>query len=325
MRSQEFQRLFDESAQAALHRLGTVEFAPDADRTVVPHTAGDRYDVLVTSWSTAPFSATAVRGGRLRLAVHAAGSVRKLFPPELLDGDLRLCQGGAAPMAVAVAEMSVTLTLMLLRNVQIHDRGLQTTRDWQRSGHGMLGHGVHGRRIGVVGLSRVGQAYVRMITGLGGQGVRAYDPYASAGSAADLGVELTGLDDLCRTSDVLAVCAPATPQTHHLVGADQLRLLPTDAVLVNAGRSALVDQEALTAELVSGRIRAGLDVFDAEPLPAEHPLYGLENVVLTPHVAGGTVEARFGQGAEVVAEISRFLRGEDLEHEVTQAIYNRLA
>src|SRR5699024_9160798 len=104
-----------------------------------------------------------------------------------------------------------------------------------------------------------------------------------------------------------------------------LRLLPADAVLINAGRSALVDQEALTAELVSGRIRAGLDVFDSEPLPAEHPLYGLENVVLTPHVAGGTVEARFGQGAPGVAEIGRFLRGEDLEHEVTPAIYNRLA
>lgn len=323
MRPSEFDRLFAPEAAAELGRLTQVDYADGEGKVPVPDDVAERYDALITSWSTQAFPPERLDGGRLRLAVHAAGSVRSLYPREVLAGRLRLAQGGADAMAVAVAELTVTLALVLLRNVHSHDRGLQQTRDWVVGGRGLLGRSVHEQRVGIVGLSRVGRHTARMMQGLGVNRLRAYDPYAAPESAP--GIELLGLDELCATSDVLLVCAPVTPETRHLLGGPQFSALPDGAVVVNAGRSAVTDEDALVAELRTGRIGAGLDVFDTEPLPADSPLFGLDNVVLTPHVAGGTTWSRLQQGRDVVEEVARFLRGEPLAHEVTTENYDRLA
>lgn len=325
MTPSDFDRLFVPDTAAALHRLGTVDLAADGPRAHIPRDLADRYDVLVTSWSTEPFPPEQLDGARLAMAIHAAGSVRKLFPRTTVENGLVLAQGGAGPMAEAVAEMSATLSLVLLRNVHTHDRGMQGTRDWTTGGNGMLGESVSAQRIGIIALSRVGRRYAHMMRGLGAERLAAFDPYATAADAADAGVDLVGLDELCASSDVLCVAAPATPETRHLIATEQLARMPDGAILINTARSALIDETALLAELRSGRLRAGLDVFDTEPLPAESPFFGLPNVVLTPHVAGGTVQARAKQGQTVVDEIGRFLRGEPLQHAVTADVYDRLA
>ncbi|WP_147915935.1 hydroxyacid dehydrogenase [Ruania zhangjianzhongii] len=323
MRPEEFDRLFSPEAAAELGQLTQVDYASGEGKVPVPEDIAERYDVLITSWSTQRFPPEQLQGSRLRLVVHAAGSVRTLFPREVLDGQVQLAQGGADAMAVAVAELSVTLALVLLRNVHSHDRGLQGTRDWVTGGRGMLGRSVHDQRVGVVGLSRVGRQAARMMQGLGVTRLSAYDPYAAPESAP--GIDLLPLDELCATSDVLLVCAPVTPETRGLLGAREFAALPDGAVLINAGRSAVTNEAALVAELRSGRISAGLDVFDTEPLPADSPLFGLDNVVLTPHVAGGTTWSRLEQGRAVVEEVGRFLRGQPLAHEVTAQNYDRLA
>src|SRR5699024_1217756 len=133
------------------------------------------------------------------------------------------------------------------------------------------------------------------------------------------------LAELCASSDVLAIHAPVTEQTRHMLDADLSGRLRDGAIVVNTARSAVIDMQALTEELVSGRLSAGLDVFDVEPLPADSPLYGLDNVLITPHVAGGTVEARFAQGAGVTEEIAAHLAGEPMRYEVTPEIYHRLS
>ncbi len=323
---EEFARLYDDETQRRLGALGELVLAQGDGPVELPRGVADDYDVLITSWSTAPFDPELLHGDRLRLAIHSAGSVRKLFPREVLrTGRVRLAQGGSDAMALPVAELSVTLTLALLRNLHTHDRGLQGTRDWAAGGNGMLGNGIAHQRLGVVGLSRTGRHYVRMVRGLGAAQVAAYDPYTAPAEAEELGVVLTDLAELCRTSDVLAIHAPATPETRHLVDRELLGLLPDGAIVVNTARSAVVDEAALTEELVSGRLRAGLDVFDEEPLPSTSPLFGLPNVLLTPHVAGGTVEARFTQGATVLGEITSFLRDGTLRFEVTADNYDRLA
>ncbi|HIZ35888.1 MAG TPA: hydroxyacid dehydrogenase [Candidatus Ruania gallistercoris] len=323
IRPEEFDRLFDAATAAELERLTSLDRAVGAGKVELPEDVADRYDVLITSWSTQRFPPEQLQGDRLQLAVHAAGSVRGLFSRDSLGGRLRLAQGGADAMAVAVAELSVTLALVLLRNVHTHDRGLQTTRDWVAGGRGMLGRSVHEQRVGIVGLSRVGRSAARMMAGLGVTRMSAYDPYAAPESAP--GIALVDLDELCRTSDVLLVCAPVTAETRGLLGAEQFAALPDGAVLINAGRSAVTDEAALVQELLTGRISAGLDVFDTEPLPTDSPLFGRDNVVLTPHVAGGTTWSRHEQGRVVVAEVGRFLRGERLAHEVTTANYDQLA
>lgn len=321
----EFARLYDEAARARLESCGEVVHGGEDDGTVtVPTDVADAYDVLLTSWSTRPFDPGTVAGSRLRLAVHSAGSVRRLFPVETLGHGLRLAQGGADAMAVAVAEMAVTLTLAHLRNLVRHDRRFQRTRDWHEGGWGTLGHSIAAQRIGIVSLSRVGRHYARMVRGLGATTVRAYDPYATAADARELGVELCGLDELCATSDVLSIQAPSTPETAGMIGAAQLARLPDGAVVVNTGRAQVTDEEALLAEVRSGRLRVGLDVFAREPLDPDSDFFGRENAILVPHVAGGTVQARFAQGAAVVDEVERYLRDGELRSEVTPENYHRL-
>ncbi|MGS2618953.1 hydroxyacid dehydrogenase [Micromonospora sp. LZ34] len=321
----EYDLLFAPATRQRLHDLATVDFG-DGDRaTMLPPAAADRFDVVITSWSTTPFSPDLLRGGRLRLALHSAGSIRRLFPAEVLQAGLRVCQAGAAAMAPAVAEMALTLTLALLRNLHRHDRALWTGRDWAAARQPVLGRALAARGVGIVGLGRTGREYARMVRAMGASALRAYDPYADPAVAAAVGVELVGLAELFRRSDVVAVHAPSTPETRHLVGRRELAALPDGAVVINTARSWVVDEQALLAELVAGRLSAGLDVFDTEPLPSTSAFLGLPNVIVTPHVAGGTMEARQMQGRLVVDELYRFVAGERLEHEVRVEAYDLLA
>ncbi|TDE11187.1 hydroxyacid dehydrogenase [Jiangella asiatica] len=316
--------LFHPTARERLGGLGEVTFAASGARAALPAGLADSFDVVITSWSTAPFEAGALLGARLRLAAHSAGSVRARIPRKLLEQGLRVTQAAEA-MAPAVAELAVTLTLVLLRNVHVHDRGLWTGRDWASARQPDLGRALSEQQVGIVGMSRTGRHYASMVRGMGVRKIRAYDPYADPAACADFGVELVGLDELFARSQVVAVHAPTTEETRRMIGARQLALLPDGAVFVNTARSWVVDQDAMLAELVSGRLRAGLDVFDTEPLPPGSSFYGLPNVVITPHVAGGTVEARFHQGDVVVGEIERFVAGEPLAHEITLDTYDVLA
>ncbi|RCS60091.1 hydroxyacid dehydrogenase [Microbacterium sp. JB110] len=321
----DFDRLYDEDARKRLAAIGDVVRGEEHEgRVPVPSDIGDEYDALVTSWSTKPFDPSVLRGRRLRLAVHSAGSVRNLFPVDALGGSLRLAQGGADAMALAVAEMSVAFAMAHLRNVVWHDRRFQASRDWAEGGKGVVGQSIAAQRIGIVSLSRVGRHFARLVRGLGATTIRAFDPYASADDARELGAEPVGLDELCASSDVLSVHAPSTPETEGMLGAAQFALLPDNAVVINTARAQVADEAALLAEVQSGRLRVALDVFSDEPLPSDSPFFGLEGAILTPHVAGGTVEARWAQGERVVDEIEQFLHDGTLQGEVTAENYHRL-
>lgn len=307
-----------------LASLGEVSYAPDSGEYDIARAVRD-HEILVTSWGTPRLPGSVDRAGGERLAFvgHTAGSVRALVPRELVD-QVAVSQA-AFGMADAVAEMALTLCLVLLRHVHHYDRTLRAGGDWPQAHAPGLGRALVDRRIGVVGASRVGVSFIEMVRGLGARHVRLADPYVDADRAAELGVELATLDELFAGCDVVALHAPATPETRHLVGARHLAALPDGAVLVNTARSAIVDSDALLAELRDGRISAGLDVFDTEPLPADSPLRGLPNVVITPHQAGATEEARTLQGRVIVDEVARFVAGEPLQHQVTAGIYDRLA
>ena len=123
------------------------------------------------------------------------------------------------------------------------------------------------------------------------------------------------LDELLRTADVVSLHVPLTPETDGLVSRERLALLRDGATLINTARGAIVDEEALVEELVSGRISAGLDVFADEPHVPKR-LLGLPNVVLTPHVASATVETRAAMTRVLVDNVLAFLHGEPLPNEV---------
>jgi phosphoglycerate dehydrogenase-like enzyme len=143
------------------------------------------------------------------------------------------------------------------------------------------------------------------------------DPYLDDARAAELGVKKVSLDELFANCAIVTVQAPPTDETCRMIGARHFAMLPDNAIFVNTARSHTIDYDALLAELQSGRIQAALDVFDQEPLPSDSPFLKLENVIVTPHVAGASTQARLRQGNAIVEEFERFLAGEPLRYAVS--------
>ena len=172
--------------------------------------------------------------------------------------------------------------------------------EWRGSwADGFLAEELTGSTLGVVGLGRIGSAVARRAEG--------FDVHVLSVRRHDG----TPLDELLARSDIVTIHVPLTPETHGLVDARRLALLRDGTCLVNTARGEIVDEEALVRELVSGRIRAGLDVFTLEPqVPPE--LLDLPNVVLTPHLGSATRQTREAMTRIVVDNILAFERGEPL-------------
>jgi len=255
--------------------------------------------------------------------MHSAGTIRPFVPKSLIGDGVRVSQSAAA-MARSVAELALYFTLSLLRSLNQVDRAMAHAHDWRRAAAFAPGRTIDSATIGVIGASRVGRAYIAIVRNLGAR-VNVYDPYLSPDEATALGVRTVSLEELLSTSDVVANHAPVTTETQELLSADRLALLRDGAAFVNTARSAIVDSSALQAELLSGRISAGLDVFDSEPRDPGSPLWNLPNVMLSPHIGATTRESFLHQGRLSVEEIERFLSGAPLLHEVTVDAYDRLA
>ncbi|HMN31233.1 MAG TPA: hydroxyacid dehydrogenase, partial [Caldilineaceae bacterium] len=230
----------------------------------------------------------------------------------------------AVAIAPAVVEMTLLFILLSLRKVHTLDREMKAGAPWAALKNFGMGVELAGSRVGVVGAGYTGRGVIRRLVALDAD-VWVYDPYFSAEQASALGVRSVPLDELLSNCPIVTMQAPPTAETYRMIGARQLALLPDGAIFVNTARSHLVDQEALLAELQGGRIQAALDVFDQEPLPVDHPLRRLENVILTPHVAGASLQARFRQGKTMVEEIERYYAGETLRYQVTEAMLQSMA
>lgn len=304
----------------ALDGLGTLTLVDDhADLAAALPGA----DVLVTSWGVPRLDAELLAAApRLRLVAHTGATVKFFVTDAVYERGILVTQAGAG-MARSVAEVALGFTFALLHQFPRFDRALRGGVPWEESRQAPPRHEILGCPVGVVGASRTGRAYLDLVKAVGAE-VSVSDPYLSDVDAARLGVRKVALPELMAGNRIVAVHAPVLPETHHLVGAAELALMPDGAGLVNTARSWLVDTAALVAELRTGRIQAALDVYDDEPLPTGDPLRGLDNVLLTPHVAAGTVECRRRQGQLVVDEIGRFLAGAPLRHAVTPELLARM-
>jgi glyoxylate reductase len=176
---------------------------------------------------------------------------------------------------------------------------------WQRgwAQPELLGRDLAGSTLGLVGRGRIGKEVARRADAFG---MRIVHHRKSDGLP---------LDEVLGTADVVSLHVPLTPETHGLLSRERLALLQDGTSLINTARGAIVDEDALVDELVSGRISAGLDVFAGEPSVPER-LLGLPNVVLTPHIASATVETRAAMTRVLVANVLAFLHDEPLPNEV---------
>jgi (S)-sulfolactate dehydrogenase len=193
--------------------------------------------------------------------------------------------------ADSVAEYVVAMALLLLRGVSASTAQV-AAGEWPRDALSR-GREVGGKRLGLVGFGSIGRVTARKAAALG-MGVAAYDPQLPRGDGAwsKLNVIPLDLDELIATSDVVSLHVPLTPETRGLFGADRLRRMKRDAVLVNTARGGIVDESALASALREGHLAgAALDVFADEPLRAGSPLADAPRLILTPHIAGVTAES----------------------------------
>ncbi|MEV8267826.1 hydroxyacid dehydrogenase [Microbacterium sp. NPDC076911] len=307
---------FDEHLRDRLRAVGQVRRVERSEDRCVA-------DVVITGWESQRLPDRRTEGGTLGLVAHTGGTVRFLVPKSLIEDGVQVTQTAAA-MAPSVAELCLMQTISLLRGFHLVTTHMTDSRDWAAAIAVPTGDSVVGTRIGVVGASRVGRIYIAYLRALGAE-VLVHDPYLSAADAEALGVCAAPLDDLFATCRLVALHAPVTDETRGMVDARRLALIPDGGALINTARAALVDSAALVNELRSGRISAALDVFDEEPLPLDDPLWGLSNVLLTPHRGAITRQAQLAMGAMVVDEIERFARGDQLVSVVTADRYDTMA
>jgi D-3-phosphoglycerate dehydrogenase len=217
---------------------------------------------------------------------------------------------------LSAAEHTVALLLAQARNIPQADTDLKGG-EWNRSR--WEGVELHGKTLGVVGLGRVGVLVAQRLLAFGMQ-LLAYDPYVSADLARQLGVTLVpSLPDLVRQADFLTIHLPKTPETMGLVSAELLAHAKPTLRIVNTARGGIIDEDALADALREGRIAgAALDVFSAEPT-TESPLFGLPNIVVTPHLGASTVEAQDKAGQTIAEQVVLALRGEFVPYAVNLA------
>jgi glyoxylate reductase len=225
---------------------------------------------------------------------------------------------GNTPGAVdgATADLTFAILLAGARNVVIGDRFARSAAFTHFDPSLFLGAEVHGSTLGIIGMGRVGRGVARRARGFDMR-VLYHNRRRDAAAEREIGVEYAALDELLAASHFVSLNVPLTPETRGLIGERELRLMRRDAILVNVARGGVIDHQALERALREGWIAgAALDVTEPEPLPRDHPLLRMENLVITPHLGSAAARTRRRMAEMAVANLDAGLAGTALPWEV---------
>ena len=276
-------------------------------------------EVVVSSWGSANITDEILAEATdLKIVGHAAGSVKKRLASAGHERGIVLLSA-ADVIASSVAEYTLWAMLSGQRNLYRYERLMKVERGWKTKDE-HYGHSLYRKRVGIVSASMVGRRVINLLKPFDCD-VMVYDPYLDADGANALDVRTVSLEELFSSADIVTVHAPSTPETEGMINGSHFQSIRDDALFINTARTWVLDQDALVAELQRGRFTAYVDVFDQEPLPAEHPIRDLENVFLTPHASGHTIETRMRLVEEIVLDIERFYNDEPMQLAVS---YERL-
>ena len=223
-------------------------------------------------------------------------------------GILLVNQAGAN--AVSVAQHVLGMMLVLSKQIVQGDRQMRRgPGDWGR--WDFKGKELTGRTIGIIGLGNVGRQVAALTGGVFGMKVLAYDPYITDQDFKDRGAEAAGFDDIFRQSDFVSVNCPLTEETANMIGDAQYRMMKPTAYFITTARGGIQDEAALarvlSEDLIAG---AGVDVFNPEPPPADHPLMAFDNVIISPHVAGITDDCLYNMAEYAAHQWLAIFKGE---------------
>jgi phosphoglycerate dehydrogenase-like enzyme len=282
-----------------------VERKPFASEDEAAHALVDS-EIIAAMRERTPFSRGLVeRLPKLKLLVTTGMRNASFDLAALRDRGVVVC--GTEGGGLDTAELAWGLILGAARRIAEDHRSMREGQ-WQTR----IGHRMAGKTLGILGLGRLGGAVARV--GLAfDMKVIAWSTNLTAERAAEVGVERVDKQALFRRSDVLSVHLVLSPRSRGLVGGDDIALMKKDAILVNTSRGPIVDTNAVIEALEAGRLGyAAFDVYDREPLPADHPLRGAPNVLLTPHIGYVTEENYRNSYPQIVEDVSAFLDGKPM-------------
>ena len=300
--------------KARLEALGSVSYNNSPGRLSEQMLADSLpgVDICVTGWGCPRFSdAVLDKADRLRLIAHLGGSVANHVGAEVFERGIRVITGNDI-FALVVAEGTVAYMMLGLRRLAVYaervQRGLWADDSWHNES-------LINQPVGLVGFGAIARHLVPMLRPYNCE-ISAYDPFVPDELFAQYGVRKAPLLDIARENKIVSVHASKTEGSRHIICREFLDNMRDGALLVNTARGSVIDEGALADVAAAGRIRAVLDVFEVEPLPADSSLRGLENVTLIPHMGGPTTDKRELVSACVLDDIERYLIGGRLKHEV---------
>ncbi|MCK5053035.1 MAG: D-glycerate dehydrogenase [Anaerolineales bacterium] len=223
----------------------------------------------------------------------------------------------------ATADFAWALLMAAARRVVEADKFTRDGR-WKTWGPTLLlGPDIAGATLGIVGLGRIGQAVVKRAKGFGMR-IIYHDTQRRPEIEETMGVEFAAFDSLLQESDFVSIHTVLSDETHHLFGEKQFDLMKPSGILINTARGPIVDSIALHSALLKGKIAyAALDVTEAEPIRADDPLLELENIIITPHIASASMQARTKMATMAAANLIAGLKGENLPNCVNAEVFSR--
>ena len=271
-------------------------------------------EVLFCGWGAPRLDEEVLkRAVNLKLVLFTAGSVKKFLGDAFWDRGIIICSAWQAN-AIPVAQYTVSQIIACLKDVwrvalRVRREGKYPPRNELRL------EGCYGAVIGLVSLGAIGRKVCRYLSVFEDMRVIAWDPFMEAGEAKQLGVELYPLKDVFSLSNVVSLHPPLLPGTRGMIGGELLAMMKPGASLINTSRGGVIKEKEMIQVLQQRKdLTAVLDVTDPEPPEAGSPLYNMENVMLTPHIAGSTGKECLRMGQWMVEELHRYLAGEPLRY-----------
>ncbi len=278
-------------------------------------------EILITGWTTPRLHTDCFfPKGPVKYVCNVTGSVRDLVPPEAIDRGLIVTNWGTS-ISRTVAECALMLILMSLRCTAEHHEHMHHNNGWTTLPSKARQLSLFNRKVGLHGFGKVARELVALLRPFQVE-ISSYCPSMAKSVFEEHGVvRVESLEKLFASNQVIVELEGLTNETYHCVNEAILRLIPDEGVLVNVGRGAVIDQDALLRVLEDKKIRVGLDVFEQEPLPADSPLRKNANLVILPHIAGPTADRMKDAGANAVSNIQNYLNGKPLNGLITSEFY----
>ncbi|MBQ7178159.1 MAG: hydroxyacid dehydrogenase [Victivallales bacterium] len=319
-----FNRIYGEAEQADIAALCDVIAPPQTPESIKEHPELlSDVEIIFSGWGAPVFDADFLgKAQKLKAVFYGAGSVRGCVTPEFWKRGIVLTSSWVAN-AVPVSEFALAEILLSLKLAWRHISNIKLKKEYAR--YEPECPGAYKSTVALLSLGMIGRKVARLLSNFELK-VLAYDPFAKPEDAAELGVELVSLEDAFKRADVVSMHTPWLKETENMITGDLLRSMKPNATFINTSRGAIVDEKAMCQVLQERPdLTAVLDVTWPEPPAKDSPLLTLENVVLTPHIAGSLANECHRMAQYAIDECRRFLNGEKLQYQITEEMAARMA